>query len=273
MLGRALREVLGPDAIFTDEADCDVTDPGQVDAALDGFRPDVVVHAAAWTDVDACEADPVRARRVNAEGAGTVARSAARRGIGLLAISTDYVFAGDLGRPVTEDDPPGPLSVYGLSKLEGERAVRAAHPAALILRTCGLYGPGGRHFPQAIARRIEAGQALRVVDDQVVSPTYTRDLARAIAALLERPAASGVLHAANAGAVTWFEVAREIALLLGRPGHPLTPIPSSGLRRPAPRPECSALDCTRLGREHGIVLRSWREALRAFHEDERGRIT
>lgn len=273
MLGRALQEALaGHEARFPDVDECDVTDAGQVDAAMAGFRPELVVHGAAWTDVDGCERDPTRAWRVNTAGSLHVARAAAASGSRLIAISTDYVFGGDLGRPLTEDDPPDPRSRYGLSKLEGERAVLENHPDPLILRTCGVYGPGGRHFPGTIARKIREGESLRVVDDQIVSPTYSRDLARVVAALATRPGARGLYHVANDGAVSWHRFACEIAALLGRERHPIAPVASGEIDRPAERPAFSALGCGRLLREQGLALRSWNLAIAAFVADEGGEI-
>jgi dTDP-4-dehydrorhamnose reductase len=273
MLGRALGEALGGhDVCLAGRDACDVTDAARVDRVVRDSRPDVVVHAAAWTDVDGCERDAIRAWRVNTAGSLNVARAAASAGARLVAISTDYVFAGELGRPLREEDPPNPQSRYGVSKLEGERSVRENHPAPLILRSCGVYGPGGRHFPGAIAGRIRAGEPLRIVSDQVVSPTYSRDLAAAVAGLVIRPGAAGLYHVANDGHVSWYDFAREVARVMGREGHAIAPITSSELDRPAERPAFSALDSSKLRRDHGLSLRRWAEALAAFHDDERGKI-
>jgi dTDP-4-dehydrorhamnose reductase len=207
---------------------------------------------------------------VNTTGALNVAQAAQRRGARLIAISTDYVFAGDLGRPLTEDDPTGPMSVYGRTKLAGEGAAILNHDLPLILRTCGVYGLTGKNFPRTIARRILAGEHLRVVDDQFVSPTYVRDLAAAVVRLLRMPSARGVYHAANTGVTSWYDFARAIATLLGKPDHPIEPISSFLLARPAPRPPFSALESAKLSMQLGVIFRPWDEAIRAFHADSGG---
>ncbi len=272
MLGRALGERLRDrEARLVDIEDCDITHAASVRNLFAQWPPDVVIHTAAYTDVDACESDAARARTVNVDGAVHVATEAARCGSRLISISSDYVFGGEKGRPCRETDAPAPLSVYGRTKWEGEQGVMDHHPAPVIFRTCGLYGPGGRHFPGAVARRIRAREPLQVVGDQIVSPTYSSDLARTIVSCLDRPI-SGIYHAANDGAVSWADFAREIAAVMGAADFPITVIPSSALNRAAARPAFSALDCGKLAAEHGLRLRGWRDALRAFYEDEGGRI-
>jgi len=270
MLGHALGETMGSEAFLLGREECDVTDARSVGLAFEKVMPDAVVHAAAWTNVDECETSEIRAKLVHSNGTQNVAEAAARRGARLILISTDYVFAGDLNRPVSEEDTPEPLSVYGRTKFAAEGAAILHYPAPLILRTSAVYGPGGEHFPGSVARQIEAGEPLRVVEDQFVSPTYTRDLADAVYKLLAKPDVAGVYHAANAGAASWYDFAQEIAKAMGKPDHPITPIPSRELRRPAPRPPYSALDCTKLSLEVGILLRPWDEAFRAYYAQEKG---
>jgi len=272
MLGCALGERLGDhESLLVDIDECDITDAARVRYVFSEFGPEIVIHAAAWTDVDGCESDEERARSVNVHGSENVAAQTARLGAKLLAVSTDYVFSGDLGRPCTETDPTAPASLYGRTKLEGEEAISAALPSAAIVRTCGLYGPGGHHFPGAIARQIRAGRPLRVVSDQIVSPTYTHDLAEVLIRLMAEPA-EGIYHAANAGATSWADFARGIADVMGVPDHPITDVPSTEMARPAPRPAYSALSCGRLKLEHGIKLRSWREAFSGYYADQEGAI-
>jgi len=270
MLGRALGDAMGADLVALGRAACDVTDAQSVGAAFETYEPDVIVHAGAWTNVDACEGDEAKAKLVNTTGTLNVAQAARRRGARLIAISTDYVFPGDRGRPLTEEDPTGPISVYGKTKLEGEGAAILHHGSPLILRTCGVYGLTGKNFPLTIARRILAGEPLRVVDDQFVSPTYVRDLAAAVVRLLRMPNARGVYHAANTGVTSWYHFARVIAALLGKPDHPIEPISSLLLARPAPRPPFSALESAKLSMQLGVVFRPWDEAVRAFHSDSGG---
>lgn len=266
MLGQALGRVLGEQAALVGRRRCDVRDIRAVSEAFGHVRPDVVIHAAAFTDVDACEEDEMRARDVNIAGTRNVAEAAASRNTRLILISTDYVFPGTLNKPLTEEDLTGPKTVYGRSKLAAEGAAIVHHRDALIIRTSSTYGPGGRHFPLAIARRVAKGEPLRVVDDQHVSPTYVDDLAQAIARALSQPDLNGVFHCANEGAVTWHRFAQEILNLLGKPDHPLEAINSRQLARAAPRPAYSALDSTRIQTELGIVLRDWQSAFRAYFD-------
>src|SRR5688572_16548000 len=224
MLGRALSERLqGAHTLYLwGREEADLTDEAQVRTAARGIAFDAVVHAAAMTDVDGCETDPERALRVNRDGTRHVAALARERAAALVYVSTDYVFDGAKRSPYLEEDPTGPLNVYGRSKLEGERAAAASGARSLVVRTSWLFGPGGKNFVDTIASKLERGESLRVVDDQKGSPTYTRDLAHAIELLLRR-GATGVVHATNAGTTTWHGLAREIARVLGSDA-PIAPV-------------------------------------------------
>jgi len=253
----ALGEVIG-----TTIADLDITDPDCVNR-LGALAPDWVVHAAAATDVDGCEREPKRAMAVNAEGTRRVAEGCRRVGAGLLYLSTDYVFDGRKGTSYTESDAPVPLNVYGRSKLEGERATRSLAPLWIIIRTAWLYGTHGRNFVKTILGKVAAGEQLRVVDDQVGSPTYAADLADAVALLLSR-GLTGVYHVTNSGTCSWLEFAGEILRLSGVPSTSLTRITSRELDCPARRPAYSALE-NAAWRAAGLPpLRSWQEALAAM---------
>jgi dTDP-4-dehydrorhamnose reductase len=248
--------------IGTTLADLDVTDPGCADR-LASLRPDWVVHAAAATDVDGCEREPECAMAVNAEGTRRVAEGCRRAGAGLVYLSTDYVFDGDKGRPYTESDPPAPLSAYGRSKLEGERATRSLASRWVIVRTAWLYGVHGRNFVKTIMEKATAGERLRVVDDQVGSPTYATDLAGGVALLLSR-GLTGLYHVTNSGSCSWFDLAREILRLTGSTSTPLSRISSEELNRPARRPAYSVLE-NAAWRAAGLPpLRPWPEALAAM---------
>jgi len=240
----------------------DVTNADAVRGAVREARPDWVCHLAAWTDVDGCEADEARASRVNGEGAGHAAAAAAAAGAAVLAVSTDYVFPGDDPRPRREDDPVGPASAYGRSKLAGEQAVRAANPRHVVVRTAWLYGRGGRNFVDTIRARALAGGPLRVVDDQRGSPTWTHDLAEALVGLMERDA-HGTVHATNEGDCTWHEFACEICRLAGADVD-VARLSSAELARPARRPAFSVLDTGRLERLLGRRLPHWRDALARY---------
>jgi dTDP-4-dehydrorhamnose reductase len=223
-------------------------------------RPDWVVHAAAATDVDGCERDPATAMAVNAEGTRRVADGCRRAGAGMVYVSTDFVFDGSKASPYTEADLPAPLSAYGRSKLAGERAVRDVAPRWTIVRTAWLFGAHGRNFVKTIVGKAAAGETLRVVNDQVGSPTYARDLAAALARLARRELV-GVFHLANGGACSWYDFAREIVRQSGFDVARVRPIGSQELGRPARRPAYSVLATAAWEAAGEPRLRPWPEAL------------
>ena len=249
MLGRALQERLtlpdGPvaDILWTDVPELDITDEAAARRIIERERPGVIVNCAAMTDVDGCEGRREEAFRVNGHGVAGLAGAANAADSLLVQISTDFIFSGDAARPYREDDQPGPLSVYGESKLAGETAARQA-ARHLIVRTSWLYGPGGRNFVEAICRHAAAGTPLRVVGDQVGCPTYTRDLAEALLRLLNVEA-RGTFHACGREAVSWFAFAQAI-VNLWRPSTAVEEIAFTELNRPARRPAFSVLDCAKL---------------------------
>lgn len=261
-LGSELVEVLRGDheVIGFNRGECDVADPGSKEI-LRACRPDLVIHAAAYTDVDGCELDPQKAYRVNALGTQHVAEACKALRVPLIYISTDYVFDGQKGEPYTESDAPNPINIYGKSKLEGERLVRALVEHSYIIRTAWLYGRGGRNFVKTILQKARQGEAVRVVDDQVGSPTYAKDLAKAIACLL-RGIPFGTYHLTNSGSCSWYEFAKRIFTVAGLKGsESLRPITSQELGRPAPRPPYSVLANDRWLKVMNQKLRSWQEAL------------
>ena len=265
MLAHAVLPALaaaGHETLACTRTELDVTQSDDVRRVIAAARPDWVCHLAAYTDVDGCERETARAQAVNADGSRHVAAAAADAGAALLAISCDYVFAGDDPAPRREDAAVGPLSAYGKSKLGGEQAVRAANPRHCIVRTAWLYGSGGKNFVDTIRTRALAGAALRVVDDQHGSPTWTVDLAGALVALMER-GASGTLHASNDGACTWHEFALEICRQAGAAVE-VARQSSSELARPAPRPRYSVLDTSRLEQVLSRRLPHWRDALARY---------
>jgi dTDP-4-dehydrorhamnose reductase len=266
MLGRAVAEVLEaaiPGTVSATRAEADVTDRFRLEAEVERLRPDLIINCAAYTDVDGCEIDRDRARRVNAEGAENAARAAAAAGCPIVHVSTDFVFDGRKSVPYTEDDLPAPLSEYGRTKLEGERRVAAAAPDHLIVRSSWLYGPGRGNFVDAIRSRAENGGALRVVDDQFGSPTYVADLARALLLLVGKNA-RGLVHFANAGVCSRFALARAVLAGAGLGAVRLEPIKTQEAGRIAVRPAFSALDTSRYMRLTGVPPRPWLEALRDY---------
>lgn len=267
MLGRdVVREARarGAAALGLSRGQADVTDEAQVRYWAESFRPDVVVNCAAYTKVDECESERDRALAINGHAVGHVAAAAQGVGAALIHVSTDYVFPGDAERPYREDDETGPRSVYGESKLEGERRALQMD-RALVLRTSWLFGPGGPNFVRTISRLIgevsrgERQGPLKVVDDQTGCPTYTPFLARAILDLAPRVASGdvrGVLHYGNRDAVTWYDFAREIGRSLDR-NVEILPVTTEEFPRPAPRPAYSVLDVGRFEDVTGRTVEPW----------------
>ena len=246
------------------EFEWDITDPSAGEGIVESG--DLVVNCAAYTAVDAAEADPDRAHAVNAIGAGNVARTCARAGARLIHLSTDYVFSGHFDgppRPYDIDDSPEPRSVYGRSKLAGERAVHAELPEAHVVRTAWLYTGEGGDFVAAIARRVDGDGPVDVVADETGSPTYVGDLVGALLEIAAGGIGAPLLHAANAGVVSRFEQARAVFEALGADPERVRPVTSDRHPRPAPRPSYSALS-SRLSAAAGLTqLRPWRDALAA----------
>jgi dTDP-4-dehydrorhamnose reductase len=247
-------------------ASLDVTDAAAVTDAIAGCRPDVVVNCAAWTAVDDAEASEAQALAVNAGGAANLAAACADRGVRLVQVSTDYVFAGDAGRPYAEDDVPAPRTAYGRTKLAGERAVLGGLPASgYVIRTAWLYGAHGTNFVRTMIKLEGEQPTVDVVDDQHGQPTWTVDVAGQIIALVHSAAAPGIYHATSSGQTTWFGLAREIFGLLGADLSRIRPIPSSALPRPAPRPAYSVLGHDAWAGPAIAPIGEWRTALhRAF---------
>jgi dTDP-4-dehydrorhamnose reductase len=259
-LGRELIEVLASHELHArDHRALDIADRQAVDATVERLRPSWVINAAAYNDVDGAEKAAELAFAVNASGAGHLAAAAARVGAEMVHISTDYVFDGRKGAPYTEPDRADPLSVYGRSKYEGELRVLSAHPSACVLRTAWLYSEYGKNFVKAILMAAERGGPLKVVADQVGSPTWTRHLAQAIAELIGSPA-RGLFHVANGGACSRFEFAR--AIVNGR--VEVEPISAADAARPAPRPANSALASERWQPAGLRALADWKTALSGF---------
>jgi dTDP-4-dehydrorhamnose reductase len=263
-LGVELVRALAPqgEVVGTSIADLDVRDASCAERVA-ALRPDWVVHAAAATDVDGCERDAAWAFAVNGEGTRRVAEGCRRAGAGLVYVSTDYIFDGRKSTPYLEADPPAPLNVYGRSKLAGEEATRALAPRWAIVRTAWLYGVQGKNFVRTILERANAGQPLRVVDDQVGSPTYAADLAGGIALLLAA-GHTGLFHVTNGGACSWFAFAREIVRLAGFDPGTVAPMTTGELDRPARRPARSVLAGAAWKAAGLPPLRPWPDALAAM---------
>lgn len=273
-LGRDLVPRLHGEVIPLTREQADLTRPDLLTATLTDLRPDVVINCAAYNFVDKAETEPDAAFAVNAWGIRSLARVCRDLGCLLVHYSTDYVFGlGQGATPLRETDAPGPVSVYGLSKLAGEYLVRQIAPRHLVLRTCGLYGvwgSGGKggNFVETMLRVAGQGKPLRVVADQRCTPTYTADLAAATVALLGR-GCEGLFHVTNSGSCSWHEFAAAI-FKMARVQADLTPITSKEFNAPAGRPGYSVLAAKGLTAAGIGALRPWRQALKAYLE-ERGR--
>ncbi len=247
----------------------DLTQPEPARAVVRRVRPELVICAAAYTAVDRAESEPELARALNADAPALLAEEAARLGAGMIHYSTDYVFDGAKQGPWREDDAPAPLSVYGASKLAGDRAVLASGARAVVLRTSWVYASHGGNFVRTMLRLGREQEMLRVVADQRGCPTWARDLARAswtIAGHGLEPA--GLFHCAGAGDCSWHEFATRIFALARARGaalrvRELAAIPTAAWPTAARRPLNSALDCGRVAREHGVRLPPWEDSLAA----------
>ena len=250
-----------------DLPELDASDAGAVRALFEGLRADVVVNAAAFTHVDRCEREPDAAERANTIAPGLLAEACDRAGCQLVHVSTDYVFPGDGDRPYREDDPTGPVSAYGRTKLAGEMRVRAVSDDFLVVRTSWVFGRGRNFLAAMLAQasaheRGEGSGPLRVVADQRGRPTYAEDLAGGICALVGQ-GAQGLFHLAGGGEATWWELARCCLDGAGYESLPVERIATSDLVLDAPRPAYSVLDCSKAA-GLGVRLRAWREAVAAY---------
>lgn len=265
-LGADLMAAAGAQAVGYGSADLDITDADRVRRILTEFAaagPGVVINSAAYTAVDAAESDAERADAVNHLGAANLATAAAELGLGLIHVSTDYVFPGDADRPYRVDDPTGPRSVYGRTKLAGEQAVLAAHPDAHVVRTSWVYGATGGNFVKTMARLEASRDTITVVADQRGAPTWSADLAAGLLQLAAAGLPGGVLHASGGGETTWWGFARAIFAELGADPERVRPITTADYPAPAPRPVYSVLSAEEWTAAGLTPLRDWREALAA----------
>jgi len=246
-----------------DIEEVDITDGPATIALIEKIRPDAIVHTAAYTDVDGCESHIDQAFQVNGEGTRHVAEGAHRSGASILYVGTDYVFDGKSTSPYRVEDEPRPMSVHGKSKLRGEVYTRELTAQHYIVRTGWLYGEHGVSFVEKIIGLAQDRPRLEIVDDQVGSPTYSKDLAPALVRLIES-GRFGTYHVTNDGSCSWFEFARHILELVDVEDIELVPTTSERLARPAPRPAYSVLDNSAWREAFGSGLRHWREAIEEY---------
>ncbi len=262
-LGRELqRRLQGTNFLPTDVKELDITNEIAVATMISSYKPDVVIHGAAWTQVDAAEEKVDLAYRVNAIGTQNIAMACREVNATMVYISTDYVFDGKLGRAYTEFDAPNPLSVYGKSKYAGEMLARHATDKLFILRTAWLYGDGP-NFVRTMLKLGQEREVLQVVDDQYGCPTSTVDLAEAVLRISQTKR-FGTYHAVNNGVTTWCGFAKKIFELAGNTKVKVTPVTTEQFVRPAPRPAYSPMDTRLLGLALGWTPRVWEEALRDY---------
>jgi dTDP-4-dehydrorhamnose reductase len=261
-LRQRLRDPSGVRVIAWDLRQLDIRDRDAVARSIRQMGPSVVVNAAAFTNVDACEREVEQATAVNAHGPGHIAAACHQVGAKMVHFSTDFIFDGLSTRPYRIDDPPGPISVYGRSKWEGEQAVRAAADRHLIIRTSWLFGPFGRNFVEAILTKARAGGPFRVVMDQIGRPTLSAHLSEAVVNLLDLDA-EGTFHFANEGQCSWFEFARAVLRQTGM-NIPVEPITTAESGRLARRPAYSVLDLTRYVETTGRSPAPWPEAVEHY---------
>jgi dTDP-4-dehydrorhamnose reductase len=265
MLGSDLMLRLGAahDVTGIDIGDFDITAGDDCARVIAECSPEVVINAAAYTNVDGCEANRERCFAVNAGGVKNVALACRGKGIRIVHFSTDYIFDGRKETPYVESDPPAPLNVYGASKLEGERFLEAFSDHWLLIRTAWLYGQNGKNFVKTILEKSSAVKTLDVVDDQIGAPTYSWDLAAAVRLLIEG-GQEGIYHLTNRGRCSWYEFACKILLYAGKTDVTVRPIRSQGLARSAVRPAWSVLSSRKFSEETGKTMRFWQIALQDY---------
>lgn len=270
-LGSELVRILGERGTIVmgvDRPGIDITQAGSIATAFGLFEPTVVINCAAWTAVDDAESHEEAALQVNGVGPELLAKACAASGAWMLQVSTDYVFAGDANSPYAESAPTHPLTAYGRTKLAGERAVRELLPNShWIVRTAWLYGLNGNNFARTMLKLLQERDTVSVVTDQIGQPTYARDLAHQLIALVDAHPASGTFHGTNAGADSWFEFAKAVFAGAGADPARVLPTDSAAFVRPAPRPAYSVLGHDAWAEAGLEPMRGWREALQAAFDD------
>ena len=270
MLGSELFGRLSPlhDVAGKDVDEFDIASAGDCRRVITDVEPDVVINAAAYTDVDGSEKERELCFAVNAEGVRNVALACRPGRIKIVHFSTDYVFDGTKDTPYREEDLSRPLNVYGEAKLAGEQNLQQYSEHYLLIRTAWLYGKQGKNFVKTIMGKAREVGRLEVVNDQEGSPTYAKDLAAAVERLLAGRH-TGIFHVTNRGSCSWYEFTQKILAYAGIDNVPVIPVSSSRLARPAQRPHNSVLDCTRFVKTTGKTMRFWQIALRDYMTQER----
>jgi len=268
MLGTELVNLLQEkhEVLGCDVHNCDIRNYEHLEAVVSSYRPEVIIHTAAYTNVDKAESDEGAASLLNETGTKYIAMIAKQYLAKVVYISTDYVFDGTHTTPYTEEDQPHPLGVYGSTKLQAEQQIQRILQDFLIVRTAWLYGRYGKNFVSAILQRAQEQDTLKVVNDQTGSPSYAKDVANGILTLLTYNV-SGIVHLTNSGQCTWYDFAKVILEYAGMPHVTVEPISTAELGRPAPRPGFSVLDCSKFPALTGQKLRHWKEGLQEYFDE------
>lgn len=247
---------------YTDVAELDITDSAAIDQYVVDHRIDIILNAAAYTAVDKAEDDEANAYRINCEAVRNLAMATKKHGLFLVHISTDYVFAGDASAPYEETDTPAPKSVYGASKLAGERVVLESGCRAVIIRTSWLYSEYGHNFVKTMLRLGSEREVVKVVNDQIGGPTYAGDLARVVMSMLEHQPETGteIYHFANEGVCSWFDLAKTV-MEMGGLGCRVEPISTSEYPAKARRPASSCFNLRKIKSTLGVDIPYWKDSL------------
>jgi len=264
MLGSALTKILATEheIVGIDIDNADITNKTQIINKISSIKPDIIIHNAAYTQVDNCETNKELAFAVNATGTENVSIAAQQCQAKIIYISTDYVFDGKKTTPYLEEDLTNPINVYGKSKLEGEKLIQSTCQNHLIIRTAWLYGPNGNNFIRTILKLANQQNEIRVVNDQTGCPTYTMDLATSIKSILTKDI-KGILNITNSGSCTWYELAKTILELKNKTVN-LIPVNSEQFVQAAPRPSYAALNTNKFIKLTKVELRIWQEALKDY---------
>jgi dTDP-4-dehydrorhamnose reductase len=265
---RLCRNFPGLEFIFTDVDMLDITNPDAVSVFMEASKPAIVVNCAAYTNVDGAEVNVKNVRKINSLAPQVLAAACAMQDAFLIHISTDYVFDGEATEPYTEDDETNPISVYGNSKLEGEEKIKTVFDNYLIIRTSWMYSEFGHNFVRSILALAKERDTLEIVNDQIGSPTYARDLANCIIDIIIKSILNpkaylpGIYHYANQGVCSWYEFASEILNIAGIKSCKLIPVSTEQYPAVAKRPKYSVLDTSKVRESFGIGIPNWRDSLR-----------
>jgi len=253
------------DLHFFSSAQLDITSGQSIRNAFETIKPDYCINAAAYTAVDKAESEPEKAAAINTGGARNIAEACRDSGVTLLHLSTDFVFDGKAKHPYNEEDPTGPQGVYGKTKLEGERAIAETFDHYFIVRTAWVYSQFGHNFMKTMLRLAKERDEIRVVSDQIGTPTHAVDLARTLLSMISsRSKAFGIYHFSNEGTASWHDFARWIFEVNGIETN-LVPIATSDFPTPAKRPAYSVLDKSKIKQAFGLDIRDWRAAVEPFN--------